>query len=405
MVGKSCDADTKRLRNIGRIQSCGFCLALQDDAACPSGLRISSVSDNVAQAHWIQSSSDARTFIGKDLGLMFHADCVETVRSLVARQEQTRTPRADRVCANVNRNTADIRPFRKVHGELLLPSTDQGEKVEVWTCTVASSNLGVYLLEMEQNNHREPETCLLKVAHLLSRIPSEATPKAITPALGDALGESLPAYDRIMIYRFREDKTGEVIHESIRSGFKTSSSYLNLRFPATDIPPEARELLQLNGVRFITDTSDPGVPLILEERVSTPLDLSMSAFRAPTECHLGYLRNMGVRASLVVAIVVDGRLWGLCSCHSYTRPVHPSCEERLMAGMATAITASLISYRQRGDIATTAVSLSGTLDKLGGHARVSDFLLAEHKPLMSTLRVDTVVLCERSRHITVYGNK
>ncbi|CAM9371408.1 unnamed protein product, partial [Hapterophycus canaliculatus] len=246
---------------------------------------------------------------------------------------------------------------------------------------------------------------LLKVAHLLSRIPSEATPKAITAALGDALGESLPAYDRIMIYRFREDKTGEVIHESIRSGFKTSSSYLNLRFPATDIPPEARELLQLSGVRFIADASDPGVPMILEERGSTPLDLSMSAFRAPTECHLGYLRNMGVKASLVVPIAVDGELWGLCSCHSYTRTVHPSCEERFMAHVAATITASLVSHSQREEVSTTSLSLSNTLDTLSGYRRVNDFLSAEHEALMRILGVDTIVLCERSRVVTVYGNQ
>ncbi|CAM9608804.1 unnamed protein product, partial [Scytosiphon promiscuus] len=155
----------------------------------------------------------------------------------------------------------------------------------------------------------------------------------------------------------------------------------------------------------IADTSDPGVPVVLDERASTPLDLSMSAFRAASTCHLRYLQNMGVKASLVVAIVVDGKLWGLCSCHSYTRTVHPSCEERLMAEMAAAVTATLISYRQRGDVATTALSLSDTLNKVNRHTRVYDFLSAEHKMLRSILGVDTIVLCERSRYITVFGNK
>lgn len=191
-----------------------------------------------------------------------------------------------------------------------------------------------------------------------------------------------------MVYRFGHSNTGDVIHESIRPGSEIGSSYLNLRFPAADIPPAARELLKLNGVRFIADTSAPGVPIILEEGASTPLDLSMSAFRAPTECHLGYLRNMGVKASLVVAIVVDGELWGLCVYHSYTT-----------------ITASLVSHSQREDIATSFLSLSNTLDTLNGYRRLADVLAAEHKVLMSILGVDAIALCERSRVVTIYGNE
>ncbi|CAN0438403.1 unnamed protein product, partial [Scytosiphon promiscuus] len=292
MSSRSCSVDTTTLHTIGRTQSCGYCLALQEDTGCSSGLRISSLSDNITHAPWIRSSTTSRTLIGKDLGHVFQADCVETVRSLVTRQKQVESPREDRVCLNVNRNTADIRPFRKIHAELHLPSADQKEVIQVWTCTVVGSNPGVYLLEVEPKISAEREACLLKVAYLLSGIPLGATPHVIAAALGDAIGENLPAYDRVMVYRFDEDNAGDVIHESIRPGFEKGSSYLNLRFPATDIPPVARELLKLNGVRFIADTSDPGVPVVLDERASTPLDLSMSAFRAASTCHLRYLQNM-----------------------------------------------------------------------------------------------------------------
>ena len=45
--------------------------------------------------------------------------------------------------------------------------------------------------------------------------------------------------DRVMIYRFAEDWSGEVVAESLADGV---AGYLGLRFPASDIPQIARNL-------------------------------------------------------------------------------------------------------------------------------------------------------------------
>jgi light-regulated signal transduction histidine kinase (bacteriophytochrome)/CheY-like chemotaxis protein len=47
-----------------------------------------------------------------------------------------------------------------------------------------------------------------------------------------------------------------------------------------------------------------------------PLDLSLAMTRAISPVHIEYLKNMGVSASLSVSIIVDGKLWGLITCHS-----------------------------------------------------------------------------------------
>ena len=52
--------------------------------------------------------------------------------------------------------------------------------------------------------------------------------------------EILANYDRGMVYKFDDDYCGEVIHENIRNPKQLTSSYINLRFPATDIPLPAR---------------------------------------------------------------------------------------------------------------------------------------------------------------------
>lgn len=120
-------------------------------------------------------------------------------------------------------------------------------------------------------------------------------------------------YDRVMIYRFHPDESGEVVAEELAEG---QEPYLGLRYPAADIPQQARELFRRNRFRMIADMDAPTVPIVpaLGEH-DTPLDLSMSMLRAHSKMHLSYMQNMGVGASLAIAIVRHDRLWGMISCH------------------------------------------------------------------------------------------
>ncbi len=46
--------------------------------------------------------------------------------------------------------------------------------------------------------------------------------------------------------------------------------------------------------------------------------MSLCVLRSISPIHVQYLKNMGVSGTLVVSIVVGGRLWGLVSCHHYS---------------------------------------------------------------------------------------
>jgi chemotaxis family two-component system sensor kinase Cph1 len=92
-------------------------------------------------------------------------------------------------------------------------------------------------------------------------------------------------------------------------------SYLGLSFPPSDIPAQARELYRLNRVRQIPDAGYTPVPIDAEPGTGT-LDLSFSVLRSVSPVHVEYMRNMGTAASMSVSVVVDGRLWGLVSCHN-----------------------------------------------------------------------------------------
>jgi light-regulated signal transduction histidine kinase (bacteriophytochrome) len=97
-----------------------------------------------------------------------------------------------------------------------------------------------------------------------------------------------------------------------------------LRFPASDIPIQARQLFLTNAVRAIADVASTPVPIVpqIGPLTGRALDLSHTFLRSASLLHVEYLRNMGVRSSLTVSIVVEERLWGMIACHHHApRPI------------------------------------------------------------------------------------
>ena len=155
---------------------------------------------------------------------------------------------------------------------------------------------------------------------------------------------ALTGFDRVMLYRFDDDGSGEVVAESAKSGI---GSFLGLHYPATDIPKQARELYKRSLLRVITDIDAVPVGIIpaLDER-KAPLDLSLSVLRSVSPIHIEYLRNMGVRASMSISLVVEGELWGLIACHHYS-PRCPSFERRSVAELFAQMFSMHIETRER----------------------------------------------------------
>jgi light-regulated signal transduction histidine kinase (bacteriophytochrome) len=123
----------------------------------------------------------------------------------------------------------------------------------------------------------------------------------------------LTGFDRVMVYRFRHDDSGEVVAESRDPAL---GSYLGLRYPASDIPVQARRLYLRNRIRVIPDARYAPVPIVPDRNArGEPLDLGQLALRSVSPVHLEYLANMGVAASMSISIVSGGRLWGLIACH------------------------------------------------------------------------------------------
>jgi len=122
--------------------------------------------------------------------------------------------------------------------------------------------------------------------------------------------------DRVKIYRFDPNGSGEVIAESIHEN--RLPSLLGLHFPASDIPPHAREMFVKARQRVIMD-------LGYQRKILSPLDcpegncLEDIRYYPADPCHLKYLSAMGVGSSLTVPILYQNQLWGLLACH-HTQP-------------------------------------------------------------------------------------
>lgn len=202
-------------------------------------------------------------------------------------------------------------------------------------------------------------------------------------ALVDGVQEAT-GFDRVMLYRFHEDFSGEVIAETARGGI---GSYLGLRFPASDIPAIARRLYLINPWRSIPDIHAPPSPLL----GAPPPDLTHSLLRSVSPVHLRYLAHMGVAASFSLPIRIGTQLWGLIACHHGAPriPDPDACEaaSSLARAHALGLATWLAQHRmQRLDAAGRRVDL--ILGTLAAHDSLLDGLAAQPAILLDLMDAD-----------------
>ncbi len=120
-----------------------------------------------------------------------------------------------------------------------------------------------------------------------------------------------------MIYQFDDTGSGTVIAEAAQAELEP---FLGLRYPATDIPKQAKYIYTLNHLRLIPDATYEPVGLTPQYNPLTnkPLDMSMSTLRSVSPLHTEYLDNMGVAASMSISLLKNKQLWGLIACHHNT---------------------------------------------------------------------------------------
>ena len=210
------------------------------------------------------------------------------------------------------------------------------------------------------------------VGDFLNKI-SDADTVAELSQLAASEIRALTGFGRVLVYSFDDEGHGNVLAECIEDGY---DSYLGQRFPASDIPRQARELYLANRIRLIQDAAYQPARLVPPENPLTGKanDLSFASLRSVSPVHLQYMRNMGTLASMSVSLIVKDKLWGLISCHD-AAPRHLSFHQRTVCEQLGQILALRIRNRADADQLQFRLEVRRVMvNLLGGLTQGADFI-------------------------------
>jgi diguanylate cyclase (GGDEF)-like protein len=262
----------------GHIQPHGVLIATY-----PNSTRISHVSGNLEASTGIAAAEA----LNAELGTLLGPDLMAAVSSMLEG--------SNRIASNIIRLKLPVPkdPLRSV---------------------TAHRHAGRTIIELEMPPaHAEHERSL---AHAQLMIMSLRNAETVEELCGIVTREirTLIGCDRAMVYRFDPDGHGMVIAEDHAPGLQ---SFLNLHYPAGDIPQQARRLYKLQRVRGIPDMHYVPQRLLAASGAGAAgeLDMTHCALRGVSPIHREYMDNMHVRATLAVSLMHDTELWGMIVCH------------------------------------------------------------------------------------------
>ena len=301
------NCDREPIHLLGAVQPIGALIALSAD------WMVSRVSANIGE-FFNTTPSD---LIGRPASTIFSADAIHAMRNRLA---LLRSP------------DSMERMFR----------CDLTGDERYFDVALHMSNSTV-ILELEPSTERDYGDATGTVRGMISRLDQSSD---LTRFLAEGTRQvrALTGFDRVMIYKFDHDQSGEVVAEAAKSGI---GSFMGLHYPASDIPAQARDLYKRSLIRMITDIDAVPVRMMPElDEHKKPLDLSLAVLRSVSPIHVEYLRNMGVKASMSISIVVEGELWGLFACHHYS-PRCPSFERRAVCELFSQMFSMRLESRER----------------------------------------------------------
>ncbi|MGD0678359.1 MAG: GAF domain-containing protein [Polyangiaceae bacterium] len=262
-----------------------------------------------------------------------------------------------------------VRALGREHAEEHNPFTitmPNGGRFQV----VAHRHDGRIIVECEPED-REPEfapsSAYNRVRGSLVRLRSSANLRDLCEGTAREV-RRLTGFDRVLIYKFKSDWSGEVVAEDCVDG---PARYEGLRFPASDIPTQARALYASCRLRLVpTSKYTPARLVGLED--GRPIDLTHATLRSISPVHLEYMSNMGVTASLGISLMYEDRLWGLITCNHESGPRFIPYEARVACSLVGEVVSSLIGQKQGVDVAGERASFLDT------QAKITQFIVQEH---------------------------
>lgn len=265
------------------IQSYGVFIVLSRD------LTIVQISDNCKEIFKL----DAGEFLSRNFMDFFHAKTTENLKEVLNDSQEKAVP-------------------------IGLTFKSKESKLEFTGVFHVSENQ--IKVELEQESHVDAEGLFFKTSENLKKVLylfQQAND--VQDLLNIVVSEikKTSGFDKVMIYKFDEQWNGLVLAEA---GESDMDSYLGLRFPASDIPKQAREMYRKSSYRMIPDIEIGNSKLVpvLNPLTNSFTDLSDCNLRNVASVHLEYLKNMKVKSSISTRILLNDKLWGLITCHHKT---------------------------------------------------------------------------------------
>ncbi|MDB4265162.1 ATP-binding protein [bacterium] len=365
---KTANCQEELIHLLGRVQAHGVLLGLD-----PESLEILRVSETVVPQFGIQPSE----VLGTNLVQWIESESVERIRAALGHPSYT------------------------YNNPISIPFATDGE---IYLCDgVAHLSGDLIILELEkpQNGKTVPSPSGVDEYFRLT----SSTLQAILPehSVEDIAGQiardikEFTEFDRVMVYRFDADFNGSVIAEAREDSLEP---FLGLHYPASDIPPQARELYKRSWLRIIRSAHDEGLPILAPAGDEVAhLDLSHSTLRSVSPVHLQYLRNMGVEASMSISLLTaDGDLWGLIACHHYSGEKFIPYSMRAACTHYSLVVSSRLTERERSTViaekAARRKALPEAIRLLFEGDDIQQGLITNSETFLSLLQADGIAVVE-----------
>jgi len=221
---------------------------------------------------------------------------------------------------------------------------------------------GLCILELEPRGATESSSEFFRSVRAAIRRLQKASSVLMACDIAAREVRRITGFDRIKIYRFAADWSGQVIAED---RVDSIPSLLDFHFPASDIPAQSRALYTSNTIRIIPDVAYRPSPLLPDRNPVTggPIDLSYAVLRSVSPVHVEYMVNMAVYGAMSVSIVREGRLWGMISCHN-TLPRFVPFEIRQACELIAQVLTWQISVLEEAEIVQHSVQVRAIQNKL-----------------------------------------
>lgn len=365
--------DEEPIHLAGAIQPHGFLLAM-DEA---TGL-LTEVSENLAQ----MTGCAVAEALGKPLEAVLGTRLAQRVRSAV------RDPKFSRGAAHIDWWTAG--------------GTQGGRHFVI----LGHRHDGRMIIEGELLSPDEATSPLERLPEIESLLEEVERTRGVEELLRLTAREirRMTGFDRVLVYRFDPDWHGRVVAEDRN---EVLPSYLDLHFPASDIPRQARELYRLNRLRLIARADYEPVRLLgLPGAEARPLDLSLSTLRSVSPVHREYMRNMGTGASFSISLMRDGVLWGLVSCHN-REPRQVAFAVQSACALLAQVLSLQLTVREQADALSHRMRLQAILTPmvavLARHERLPEGIEACRDDLLRFVAADGAAVIEQDR-VMSYGS-